>query len=36
VVVSPVSLSVQSLKKVVVTVTGPQGTISLSGYRGIY
>jgi MSHA pilin protein MshD len=36
VVVSPVSLSGQSLKKVVVTVTGPQGTISLSGYRGIY
>lgn len=34
--VSAISLSGVTLKRVVVSVTGPQGVISLTGYRGSY
>ena len=34
--VSTVTLGSVTVKRVVVSVTGPQGTISLSGYRGNY
>jgi MSHA pilin protein MshD len=36
VTVTTTTLGTQTLKKVTVSVTGPGGTISLSGYRGNY
>ena len=36
VAVSNVTVNGQSVKKVVVSVTGPQGVIALTGYRGSY
>lgn len=36
VAVSTVTLSGVTLKKVVVSVTGPQGSVTLNGYRGNY
>lgn len=36
VAVSTVTLNAVALKKVVVSVTGPQGTVQLSAYRGNY
>ncbi len=36
VTVTPVVISTQTLKVITVSVTGPQGTISLTAYRGNY
>jgi MSHA pilin protein MshD len=36
VAVSPLQINAQWVKKIVVSVTGPQGVITLTGYRGNY